>query len=101
MNTHAASDAPHAAVSDPRVTNVAQRRMPDTKDTGELAPIEQAYFIVLKDLRSRAKMGLADEARVAMERALSALEAAQQHMSPAAGSAAERAEEVMLERLDP
>jgi hypothetical protein len=73
----------------------------DAKDTLALAPVDQAYAVVLKDLKSRLKGNAAGEARIALERALVAIEALQRRSTPEDGSVAERAEEAKLAKLDP
>jgi hypothetical protein len=128
---HAAFDGPHEVVIDPALSKDQKRQALDAleqdarqlslaasegmtggektglhdvlnaKDTLALGPIDQAYEVVLQDLRTRLGGNAAGEARGAMERTLAAIEAQRRPPAPPDGSAAERAEEAVLARLDP
>lgn len=73
----------------------------DAKDTLALAPIDQAYEVVLKDLKSRLKVNIAGEERILLGRTLDAIEAQRRGPAQEVGSPTERAEEAMLAKLDP
>jgi hypothetical protein len=88
----------------------------DARDSLELPPTAYAYDVVLKDLRSRLKTDMTADARAVVERALAGLHAAARPSvshpaagapgtagdgNPRPGSAAEIADEISREKLDP
>lgn len=88
----------------------------DAKDSLALSPTAFAYEAVLKDLKSRTKTVVAGDARALVEQALAALAAVVKSMmlnvaagaplpghydGPSPGTAADIADEIAREKLDP